>query len=264
MSALLTALAGLVGLAVGSFLNVVVHRVPRGESVVAPPSACPGCGSGIRARDNVPVLSWVLLHGRCRDCSAPISARYPAVELLTGALFAAVAALVGASWALPAYLYLAAVAVALSFIDLDVHRLPDVIVLPSYAVAAVLLLLASWGTGDWTAAGRALAGGTALYLLYLVTFLVKPGGMGYGDVKLSGVLGAYLGWWGWDALAVGAFAAFLIGGAVALLVVLLGRGGRGTRIPFGPSMLAGALAALFVAAPVAHWYLGVVGLAPSA
>lgn len=259
----LVALAAALGLVIGSFLNVVVHRVPRGESVVHPPSACPACGHGIRPRDNVPVLSWLLLRGRCRDCSEPISARYPAVEAGTAAVFAAVTWLVGPSWSLPAYLYLAAIAVALALIDVDVHRLPDAIVLPSYPVALLLLAVASAVGGDWGSLGRAVVGGVALFLLYAVLWFVRPGGMGLGDVKLAGVLGLYLGWWGWDALAVGGFLAFLIGGLVSLPLLLAGRAGRRTRIPFGPSMLTAALAALFVAAPVADWYLRLVGLGPS-
>ena len=252
--------AGVLGVLVGSFLNVVAHRVPLGLSVVRPASRCPGCGHEVRRRDNVPVLSWVLLRGRCRDCAAPISVRYPLVELATGALFALVTAHVGVTWALPAYLYLAGIAVPLTLIDVDVHRLPDAIVLPSYAVALVLLTLASAGTGDWHALLRAVAGGTALLLLYFVLFVAKPGGMGLGDVKLAGVLGLHLAWWGWDALAVGAFLAFLIGGLVAVPLLLLGRAGRRTKVPFGPAMLAGALIALFAAEPLGRWYLSLIGL----
>ena len=252
--------AGLLGLLVGSFLNVVVHRVPRGESVVRPASRCPGCGHAVRRRDNVPVLSWLLLRGRCRDCRTPVSRRYPLVEAGTAVLFALVAHLVGASAALPAYLYLAAIAVALALIDLDVHRLPDAIVLPSYPVGIVLLVLATAGEGEWDALLRAGIGAAALLLLYGVLFVAKPGGMGLGDVKLAGVLGLYLGWWSWEALVVGAFSAFLLGGLVAVPLVLSRRASRRSRIPFGPYMLAGALAALVVAEPVAHWYFAVVGL----
>ncbi|WP_182114161.1 MULTISPECIES: A24 family peptidase [unclassified Actinotalea] len=236
--------AGVLGLLVGSFLNVVVWRVPRGDSVVRPPSACPTCGAQIRRRDNVPVLSWLLLRGRCRDCGAPISARYPLVELATALLFVLVvvrfgSALPGAA-ALPAYLYLAAIAVALALIDVDVHRLPDAIVLPAYPVVAVLLSIATWATGDWGALGRAALGGLALLLLYGILFVAHPGGMGLGDVKLAGVLGLALGWLGWGALAVGAFAAFLVGGAFAVALLLAGRAGRRSGIPFGPWMLVGA------------------------
>ncbi|WP_432540388.1 prepilin peptidase [Kineococcus sp. SYSU DK002] len=252
--------AGLLGVLVGSFLNVVVHRVPLGLSVVRPASRCPGCGHEVRRRDNVPVLSWLLLRGRCRDCAAPISVRYPLVELTTGLLFAAVTAHVGLTWALPAYLYLVGITVPLTLIDLDVRRLPDAIVLPSYGAALVLLTVASAGTGDWGALLRAVVGGMALFFLYVVIVVVKPGGMGLGDVKLAGVLGLYLAWWGWDALAVGAFLAFLLGGFVAVPMVLFTSAGRKSKMPFGPSMLAGALLALFVAQPIAGWYLGLVGL----
>ena len=256
----LIAATGLLGVLVGSFLNVVAHRVPLGLSIVRPASRCPGCGHEVRRRDNVPVLSWVLLRGRCRDCASPISARYPLVELSTGLLFAAVTAHMGFTWALPAYLYLVGITVPLTLIDLDVRRLPDAIVLPSYGVALVLLAVASAGTGDWGALLRAVVGGLALLFLYVVVFVVKPGGMGLGDVKLAGVLGLYLAWWGWDALAVGAFLAFLIGGVVAVPMMLFTSAGRKSKMPFGPAMLAGALLALFVAQPIGHWYLGLVGL----
>ena len=264
MTTFTTLAAGLAGLLIGSFLNVVVHRVPRGESVVAPASRCPGCGHAIRRRDNVPVFSWLVLRGRCRDCSEPISARYPAVELGTALMFVGVAALVGPTAALPAYLYLGAIAVALGLIDLDVQRLPDQIVKPSYVVAIVLLAGASWGTGDWGALARAGIGGASLWALYMLIVLVKPGGMGLGDVKLAGVLGLYLAWWGWDALAVGAFGAFLIGGVVGIAAMVFSGAGRKTPIPFGPSMLVAALLALAVAAPIADWYVGLLGIAPSA
>src|SRR5580698_9168633 len=138
MLGLLIGLCAVLGLAVGSFLNVVIYRVPRGESIVRPRSSCPSCGAPIRERDNIPVVSWLVLRGRCRDCQAPISARYPLVEFSTGVLFGLTAWHFGADWALPAYLYLAAIGVALAMIDLDVHRLPNKIVLPSYAAVPLL------------------------------------------------------------------------------------------------------------------------------
>src|ERR1700712_4336651 len=129
-------LCAVVGLAIGSFLNVVIWRVPRGESVVRPGSHCPSCDHPVRPYDDIPVVSWLLLRGRCRDCGEPISARYPLVEAGTSALFVVIAVHFGFSWALPAYLYLAAIGVALAMIDIDVHRLPNKIVLPSYGVVA--------------------------------------------------------------------------------------------------------------------------------
>ncbi|WP_308169190.1 prepilin peptidase [Cellulomonas hominis] len=254
-------LCGVLGLAIGSFLNVVVWRVPRGESVVSPGSACPRCGHEIRARDNVPVLSWLLLRGRCRDCGEPISPRYPAVEAGTAVLFATVGWLAGPSWSLPAYLYLAAVGVALALIDLDTQRLPDVIVLPSYPVALALLALASWNPGgqsDWGAFARALAGGAVMFAVYLLIVLAYPRGMGRGDVKLAGVLGMFLGWAGWGNLVVGWFAAFLLGGIVGMGLIAVRRAGRRTAIPFGPWMLLGAAAGLLVGARISHWYVDLV------
>ena len=237
---------GAFGLLIGSFLNVVIWRVPRGQSVVRPPSACPSCGAAIRRRDNIPVVSWLVLRGRCRDCSAPISPRYPVVESLTGVLFVLVAVRFGGGssapgWAIPAYLYLAGIAVALAFIDLDTHRLPNSIVLPAIVVAPALLAIASGATGDWAAFVRALAGGAVLFAAYFLMLIAYPAGMGFGDVKLAAVLGMYLGWIGWGALVVGGFAAFLLGGVFSIGLLVMHRAGRKTGIPFGPWMILGAL-----------------------
>ncbi|MFC4070703.1 prepilin peptidase [Actinoplanes subglobosus] len=247
----LLCVTALFGLAVGSFLNVVIHRVPRDESLVHPGSHCPQCGNPVRARHNVPVLGWLMLRGRCADCGNRISARYPLVEAGTAALFVAVAARFGLSWELPAYLYLAAVAVALTMIDLDVMRLPDKIVLPSYGVAVALLTPVSIAAGD---PGALLRGGLAALALYLLYLVLATFGMGGGDVKLAPLLGFYLGWLGWSAVAVGAFAGFLLGGLVGGVLMALKLASRKSRIPFGPYMLAGAFLAVFAAAPLAGWY----------
>jgi len=248
---MLLGIVALLGLAVGSFLNVVIHRVPRGESLVRPGSHCPHCGNEVRNRHNIPVFGWLLLRGRCADCRAPISARYPLVEAGTAALFVAVAAKFGWSWELPAYLYLAAVAIALAAIDLDVLRLPDQIVLPSYVVALLLFVPAIIVEGGWGTAARALI---AAAVLWLVFEIISRFGMGRGDVKLAPLLGLYLGWLGWSWVAVGTFSAFLLGGLVGVVLMLLKVAGRKSRIPFGPYMLAGAFLAVFAAAPIAGWY----------
>ena len=247
-----------VGLLIGSFLNVVVWRVPRGTSIVSPPSACPRCGHAIRARDNVPLLSWLLLRGRCRDCGEPISLRYPLVEASTGVLFGLTAWHFGLGWALPAYLYLAATSVALALIDIDTKRLPNAIVLPSYPVATALLALASWnpgGASDWPALGRALIGGAALYAVYFVLMFIYPAGMGFGDVKLAGVVGLFLGWVGWGALVAGWFAAFLLGGVFSIALLAARRANRKTGIPFGPWLLLGAAVGIVSGQQIWHWYL---------
>jgi len=254
-------LVTVLGLLVGSFLNVVVWRVPRGESVVSPPSACPRCGARIAWYDNLPVVSWLVLRGRCRRCHEPISVRYPLVEAGTGILFGLVAWHFGISWTTPAYLYLAAISVALALIDIDTKRLPNAIVLPAYPVALALLTLASWNPGgepDWAALLRAVIGAAILYAVYFVTVLVYPAGMGFGDVKLAGVLGLYLGWYGWGALFVGWFAAFLFGGLFAVGLLVIGRAGRKSGIPFGPWMLLGAAVGIVAGQQLTEWYLGVL------
>ncbi|MCO8272924.1 prepilin peptidase [Actinoplanes sp. TRM 88003] len=249
----LLVVVALLGLAVGSFLNVVIYRVPRNESLIHPRSHCPACGTEVRNKHNVPVFGWLLLRGRCAACEAPISPRYPLVEAGTAVLFVAVAARFGLSWELPAYLYLAAISVALAVIDLDVMRLPDKIVLPSYAVALVLIAPAVIAERSFSTAGRALLAAVVLYVGYFI-LAAMPRGMGGGDLKLAPLLGFYLGWLGWSSVAIGAFAAFLLGGLVAAVLMLLRRANRKSRIPFGPYMLAGAFLAVFAGAPIAQWY----------
>lgn len=251
---------GVLGLLIGSFLNVVIYRVPAGESVVRPRSRCMTCGHEITPRENIPVLSWLLLRGRCSGCGSRISVRYPLVELGTGVLFGLTAWWTGLSWTLPAFLYLAAIAVALSMIDLDVKRLPDAIVLPSYGVALVLLGLAAALDGTWDQLLRGVLAGLALFAFYFLLAFVYPAGMGFGDVKLAGVLGLYLGWVSWGAVVIGTFAAFLVGAVVGIAVMVIGKGGRKTKIPFGPFMFVGTAVGLLVAAPIVDWYVGNLGL----
>lgn len=253
-------LAGILGLAVGSFLNVVIHRVPLHLSVVRPPSACPTCTMTLRPWHNVPVVSWLALRGRCAGCGTGISARYPVVESLTAVLFVLVTARFGVTPELPAYLYLAAVAVALAAIDLDVQRLPDTIVLPSYAVGVVLLGAATVATGAWDDALRAAIGMVVMFGVYFTIAWIQPQGMGFGDVKTAGLLGLFLGWVSWSALAVGFFAGFLLGGVFGVLLMAVRRAGRKTAIPYGPHLLAGAFVALFVAAPIGQWYGSMIGV----
>lgn len=278
--------AGVFGLLIGSFLNVAAYRVPAKISLMRE-SRCPHCDVAIKPWHNVPVVSWIALRGRCANCKASISPRYPIVEAVTGLAFALVTwwglavydGLLGATlpeylalptvdgtvqpadvWGLGlvivAYLYLAAVSILLTLIDLDTHRLPNAVVLPSYVVAGVLLALASLLTGDWMPLMRGAVGMATLYVFYFVLRLVRPDGMGGGDVKLAGVLGLYLGFIGWGALAVGAFAAFVFGGLYGVALIVLRRAGRKSAIPFGPWMILGAWVGLVTGESIARWYVG--------
>lgn len=251
---------GLLGLAIGSFLNVVAHRVPAGESIVHPSSACPKCGHEIRNRHNVPVLGWLVLRGRCFDCGEPISGRYPLVEAGTGILFALVAVRLMSDGLglddqglrlLPAYLAFAGIGIALALIDLDVQRLPDVIVLPSYPVLAALLLI-GW---DGDALLRALIGAAILFVFFFVVWFLAPGGMGFGDVKLSGLVGAMTACLSWGTFLVGAFMGFLLGAVVGVLLMANGKAGRKTAVPFGPFMILGAFTAILGAGGLGDYYL---------
>jgi prepilin signal peptidase PulO-like enzyme (type II secretory pathway) len=267
-------LAVVLGALIGSFLNVVVYRVPAGKSVVSPPSACGNCGHRIRWYDNVPVVSWLVLRGKCRDCGDRISVRYPLVEAGTAVAFGLIGAgfapqllattttlgAISALLVLVAYLYLAAVSIALALIDLDVHRLPNTIVLPGYAVGIALLVPAALLAGEPHRLLPAAVGLAAMFLAYLAMALAYPGGMGLGDVKLAGVLGLFTGWLGWGPLAVGAIGAFILGGIFSGALLLARRAGRKSGIPFGPWMLMGAWVGIALGEPIAAWYLGLFGL----
>jgi leader peptidase (prepilin peptidase)/N-methyltransferase len=253
----LLALIAVLGLLLGSFVNVVIHRVPGGESLVSPASRCPACAAPIRPWHNVPVLSWLWLRGRCADCAAPISVRYPLVELTTAVLFVAVAVRLDQldlRGALPAYLYFATIGVALAFIDLAHHRLPDAIVLPSYPVLAILLGATALVSSDWSALARAGIGAAVLFGGFLVIAVVFPSAMGLGDVKFAGLVGGVLGFLSWSTLLLGAFSGFLLGAIYGTVLMLRGRGTRRTAIAFGPFMVAGAWVGVFLGGPVSRLY----------
>lgn len=271
---LLLPAAGILGLLIGSFLNAVIWRVPRGISLL-PASRCPGCGAEIRPWHNVPVVSWLLLRGRCANCNERISVRYPLIELGTAIAFALVAwwylgafgpvptaslPLTGWWLALIAYLWTAAAGIALTAIDLELKRLPDAIVLPSVALVTLLLVAAAVLDGDWVKALTVIAAAVALFLGYALIILVYPAGLGGGDVKLAPLIGAATGYVGWAAVAVGAFAGFFLGAAFGLALAAMRRSGRKTAFPFGPAMLAGAWIGVLWGPMLMDGYLRVFGL----
>jgi leader peptidase (prepilin peptidase)/N-methyltransferase len=256
LAVVLLPLVSLLGLVIGSFLTTVVHRVPRGKSVIAPRSHCQICGTPVRHRHNIPVVGWLVLKGRCACCRVPIPVRYPLVELGTAVVFAALTARLtdeGLLSALPAYLYFAALGIALVLIDLDFRQLPDVLVLPAYPILGALLTISAAVRLDWWSPIRAVAGATVLFALFLTAALVFPGGTGVGEVKLAGVVGAMLAFLSWPTLVVGVFSGFVLGSLTGLTRIVLGRARRGTAIPLGPFMIAGGLLAIFVTEPVAAY-----------
>jgi leader peptidase (prepilin peptidase)/N-methyltransferase len=238
---------------------VVIHRVPQGLSLVRPGSACPACSHPIRAFDNIPVLSWLLLGGRCRNCHQPISLRYPAVELVTAALFVLVGLRFGWDGYTPAVLALAAGGVALFMIDLDRQRLPFAIT-GVVTVLVVVALAADVVVGPTAFRPVALVSVGIWLGVYGGVWLASAGrGMGLGDVALAPLLGLALGWQGWGPTLVGLIGGFVIGAVVGVALILGGRAGRHTRVPHGPFMLAGAAVGVFLGQPLWSGYLDLTG-----
>ncbi len=244
MLGLLIGYCALFGLVIGSFLNVVIYRVPRRESVVTPRSACPRCGVAIEARDNVPIFSWLFLRGRCRNCRSPISARYPLIEAATACIFAAVAARIGFSWALPAFLALAAGLLALACTDLEHLILPKRIVYPVLILVAVLLALAAGITDHWHDLLIAGICAMAWFVVFFALNFASPRLLGFGDVRLAPVLGLALGWLGLRYVLLGFFSANLIGAVVAISLIATKRMSRQQQIPYGVFLAVGTLVAV--------------------
>jgi leader peptidase (prepilin peptidase)/N-methyltransferase len=242
-------LATVAGLVVGSFLNVVAHRLPLGESLVSPRSRCPQCESPVRPYDNVPVLSWLVLRGRCRDCSAGISPQYPLIELLTGALYAAVAVAADDALQVALGLLLVTALVPIMLIDLEHRKIPNLVTGPAAISGVVAILALEPGFIVEAAIAAAAAGG-----FFFLAAVARPGGMGMGDVKLAALLGLYLG----RAVAPAIFLA-LISGVVIGAAIIARKGmteGRRTAVPFGPFLAAGGFIAYVVGDAIVDGYVG--------
>jgi leader peptidase (prepilin peptidase) / N-methyltransferase len=246
------------GLVFGSFLSVVIYRVPRKESIVAPRSACPHCGAMVQSRDNVPVISYVALRGRCRSCGARISLRYPLLELATGLLFAGAALRFDSIYTAAVMALLFLVLEAVAVIDLEHKIVPNRILYPSFVVFAALV-----GLGAAFGQDMELVPATLGFLAFggglLVVALISPGGMGMGDVKLAALIGLVLGALGPRYVIVAAGVAILAGGIGAVLLMTLTGASRKAKIPFGPYLAGGAIAAVFLAPAIASWYTSLPG-----
>jgi leader peptidase (prepilin peptidase)/N-methyltransferase len=240
------AVLGALGGAVGSFLNVVVHRVPRRESLVRPGSHCPACSAPVRPYDNLPVVSWLVLRGRCRDCGTRISARYPAIELLTAVTFVAVALARGFDAGLLLELPFAALLIAVAGIDLEHRIVPNRVLLPAAVYGVAMSALVRTGELPELAAA---AGGA--FLFFLLAALLHPAGMGMGDVKLAGVMGLYLGLSVVPAMLVAFLAGTLVG-----VGIMLSHGARGRKrgVPFAPFLALGGLVGLLAGPELVDLY----------
>jgi len=243
------------GLIIGSFLNVVIHRLPREESLVTPRSRCPACQTPIRPWDNVPVVSFLLLRGRCRDCGQPISWRYPLVEGLTGLLFALTVARFGMTFLALSLLFLVSALVVVAFVDIDHQVIPNAITLPGIPLG----LLAGLAVGGPPILDRILGALTGAGFLYLVLLygsaLYGRDAMGEGDLNLIALVGAFLGWRG---VVVTILFGCVAGSFVGLTMIAFGRLGRRDHMPFGPFLATGALVALFVGDQLISWYVTLI------
>ncbi len=245
-------LAFVAGAVVGSFLNVCIWRLPAAASIVSPPSHCPHCQAPIRPRDNIPLVSYVLLRGRCRACRQGISLRYPAVEAMTGVLFTLVVWHFGLTPIAAVDAIFVAALVAITFIDLDHQIIPDVISLPGIGLG-VLCALLGYGPSVWASlAGAVLGGGLLAGVAVGYYALTGREGMGGGDVKLLAMIGAFLGW---KAVLVTVVLGSLTGAIVGLVFIRVSGADARAPIPFGPFLAGGAVCALFVGDPLIHWYL---------
>lgn len=244
-------LVALVGLAIGSFVNVVIHRLPRGQSIVFPPSACPRCGARIRWYDNIPLAGWLMLRGRCRDCHEPVSLRYPLVEFVTMAAFLACYWRFGLEWLLVPRLLLTTALVALFAIDLEHQLLPNAITVPGIVVGVLFSLALPPGLRD-SLVGVALGGGVLWAIGEAWYRLRHIEAMGFGDVKMLAMVGAFLGW---KLVIVTFVLSSLVGGVVAALLLASRRTTLTSLIPFGTFLALAAFIAALWGEPLLDWYL---------
>ena len=263
MTTAITGLGAFLGLLLGSFANVVIARVPEGKSVVFPPSACPQCGYHITWRDNIPVLSFALLGGRCRQCTQPISRRYPLVEAAMAALFALFGwwcATTGDLYVLPGVWTFVFASVCLFVIDIDTFRLPNAITYPLAVAMVVLMGGAALLNGESHRLYPMAFGPVFLAGILFVVNRVYPKGMGLGDVKYAVPMGLALGYFGYGTVIVGYFLSLFVGVFWGIAIMAKSGFTRRAAMPFGPGLVIGALAAILVGENIAQWYVGITGL----
>ncbi|HEX2240446.1 MAG TPA: prepilin peptidase [Actinomycetota bacterium] len=250
------ALASGLGLIFGSFASVVAHRVPRHQPIVKGRSQCPHCDHTISAVENIPVISYLALRGRCRHCREPISPKYPLIELASGILFGASAHKFGLSISAVVFAAFFWTLVVLTVIDLEHKLLPNRIVYPAFVLGFIGLAVSGLVDSDWSRLTDAVIGSLIFGGFLFTVAFIYPAGMGAGDFKLAFVLGLFLGYAGGVGVVLaGMFLSFLAGGIVGLIVLAVRRGGRKTEVPFGPYLALGTTIAIFAGRRVVDWYL---------
>jgi leader peptidase (prepilin peptidase)/N-methyltransferase len=245
-------MAAFFGLFIGSFLNVCIHRIPRDESIVFPPSKCPGCGTQIKPWDNIPVVSYLILRGRCRGCGSKISLRYPVVELLSGLLAVTMLARFGPTPAALIYYAWSCVLLVITFIDIDFQIIPDSLSLGGIVVGLVLVWWLPISYSD-ALIGLAVGGGLLMAVIYGYYFLTGKQGMGGGDVKLLAMIGVFTGWQG---VLFTIFAGSLAGTMVGIPWALANHKDMKAAIPFGPFLALGGLVYVLWGQLIIGWYFG--------
>ena len=243
----------ILGLIIGSFSNVCIYRIPKNESIVFPASHCPNCHTPIKAIDNIPILSFLLLKGKCRKCGEKISIRYPVVEFLTGAIYLLIFLIYGRSYQTLIYALLSSALIIISFIDLDVQIIPDEISLPGIVIGLALSFIVPYISYLNSLLGI-IAGGGIIFLIALAGLAIfKKEAMGGGDVKLSAMIGAFIGW---KYIIVSLFIGFFIGAIAGILLILLKIRNRDDLVPFGPFIVLGSFITLLWGENILSWYLG--------
>jgi len=241
------------GLIVGSFSNVCIYRIPRNESVIYPASHCPKCRTKIKPVDNIPLLSYILLKGRCRNCGSKISIQYPVVEFLTGLIYLIIYLIYGLSIQSLVYIILSSALIIIAFIDLQEQMIPDIISLPGIVVGLILSFIVPYISLINSALGALVGGGIILIIAWVGSIVFKKEAMGGGDVKLAAMIGAFLGW---RYIVISLFLGFFLGALAGIVLIMTKIKKREDAIPFGPFIALGSIITLLCGEKILSWYLG--------
>jgi leader peptidase (prepilin peptidase)/N-methyltransferase len=243
----------ILGLIVGSFSNVCIYRIPRNESIIYPASHCPKCRSNISPKDNIPLLSYILLKGRCRNCKSKISIQYPIVEFLTGLIYLIVYLIYGLSIQSLIYIILSSALIIIAFIDLNEQVIPEVISLPGMVIGLILSFFVPYISFINSALGIVIGGGIILVIRLAGSLIFKKESMGIGDIELAAMIGAFLGW---RYIIISLFLGFFLGAVAGIFLILSKIKSREDMIPFGPFIALGSLITILCGEKILVWYVG--------